>query len=40
MQEAAADADSYPTRDVEFHLLVAEAAQNRFLRQVMNELSA
>jgi GntR family transcriptional repressor for pyruvate dehydrogenase complex len=39
MQEAAADADSYPDVDVEFHLLVADAAQNRFLRQVMNELS-
>ncbi len=39
MQDAAADADTYPDVDVEFHLLVAEAAHNRFLRQVMHQLS-
>lgn len=39
MQDAVADADAYPDLDVEFHLLVAEAAQNRFLRQAMQQLS-
>ncbi len=40
MQEVVADADAYPDVDVEFHLLVAEAAHNRFLRQAMHDLSA
>ena len=40
MQEVVADADAYPDVDVEFHLLVAEAAHNRFLRQAMHGLSA
>lgn len=40
MQEVVADADAYPDVDVEFHLLVAEAAHNRFLRQAMHQLSA
>lgn len=40
MQEVVSDADAYPDVDVEFHLLVAEAAHNRFLRQAMHHLSA
>lgn len=39
MQEVVTDVDAYPDLDVEFHLLVAEAAQNRFLRVVMQRLS-
>ncbi len=39
MQEVASDADAYPDVEVEFHLLVAEAAHNRFLRQEMYQLS-
>jgi GntR family transcriptional regulator, transcriptional repressor for pyruvate dehydrogenase complex len=39
MQELVSDADRYPDADVEFYLLVAEAAHNRFLRQSMHELS-
>jgi GntR family transcriptional repressor for pyruvate dehydrogenase complex len=40
MQEVVSDADAYPDADVDFHLLVAEAAHNRFLRQAMHQLSA
>jgi len=40
MQEVVSNADAYPDVDVEFHLLVAEAAHNRFLRQAMHQLSA
>lgn len=39
MQEVVSDAETYPDVDVDFHLLVAEAARNRFLRQAMHELS-
>ncbi len=37
MQAVVTDADAYPDLDVEFQLLVAEAAQNRFLRQAMGQ---
>lgn len=40
MQEVISDADAYPDVEVEFHLLVAEAAGNRFLREAMEHLSA
>jgi GntR family transcriptional repressor for pyruvate dehydrogenase complex len=39
MQDVVSAADAYPDVDVEFHLLVAEAAHNRFLRQAMHQLS-
>lgn len=39
MQDVVSDADAYPDVDVEFHLLVAEAAGNRFLRHAMHQLS-
>lgn len=40
MQDVVSDPDRYPDVDVEFHLLVAEAAHNRFLRQTLHQLSA
>lgn len=39
MQGCVSDAEAYPDVDLEFHLLVAEAAHNRFLRQAMLQLS-
>ncbi len=38
MQATAADADLYPEADVAFHLSLAEAAGNRFLVKVMEDI--
>jgi GntR family transcriptional repressor for pyruvate dehydrogenase complex len=40
MQEVVSDAAAYPDVEIEFYLVVAEAARNRFLRQAMEHLSA
>jgi GntR family transcriptional repressor for pyruvate dehydrogenase complex len=40
MQEVVSDADAYPDVEIEFYLVVAEAARNRFLRQAMEHLGA
>lgn len=40
MQDAVSDVDRYPDADVEFYLVVAEAARNRFLRSMLQQLSA
>jgi GntR family transcriptional regulator, transcriptional repressor for pyruvate dehydrogenase complex len=40
MQEVVADADTYPDVEVAFHLLLAEAAGNRFLRAALEQLAA
>jgi GntR family transcriptional regulator, transcriptional repressor for pyruvate dehydrogenase complex len=40
MQQFVADADAYPDVEVAFHLELAEAAGNRFLREAMERLGA
>jgi GntR family transcriptional regulator, transcriptional repressor for pyruvate dehydrogenase complex len=40
MQAVVSDADAYPDVEVAFHLLVADAASNRFLRDAMGHLSS
>jgi len=39
MQDVVADPDAYPNVEIDFYLLVAEAARNGFLRQMMEVLS-
>jgi DNA-binding FadR family transcriptional regulator len=40
MDAASTSSDSYPDADVEFHLALAAAANNRYLLQAMNDLRA
>jgi DNA-binding FadR family transcriptional regulator len=40
MHEASANPDSYPDADVDFHLALAAAANNRYLLQAMSDIRA